>query len=132
MVVLGNVSGLFNLIFFVFLLTFLAAIFAAQIFRGELPQRDANGDVTNVTFSTIYNSFLGMYQVLSSENWTSVMYNVTSSTIEHRTAWIGAAFLILWFILANCKSPAPPIRYKSDVARSHRPQYVHCCHPREL
>lgn len=103
MIVLGNVSGLLNLILFVFLLTFLAAIFAAQIFRGEIPADDSNSNPIQVTFFTIYNSFLGMYQILSSENWTTILYNVTSYEVSFDTAWIGAIFCILWFIFANCK-----------------------------
>ncbi|WPG99815.1 calcium-channel protein cch1 [Acrodontium crateriforme] len=101
MVVLRHVSGVLNLILFVFLLTFLAAIFACQLFRGELPMEDSYGNVVEVNFSTIYNSFLGMYQILSSENWTVIMYNVTRFGHVHQTAWIGATFFILWFILAN-------------------------------
>lgn len=99
--VLGNFSGLSNLILFVFLLTFLAAIFASQLFRGQIPMQDGNGDPINVNFSTIWNSFLGMYQILSSENWTTIMYNVTNYDVFFNTAWIGAAFFIIWFILAN-------------------------------
>ncbi|KAL8934340.1 MAG: hypothetical protein Q9216_005957 [Gyalolechia sp. 2 TL-2023] len=97
-VVLGNVSGLLNLIVFVFLITFLTAIFAVQIFRGELP--DDHPDV-HITFTNIYSSFIGMYQVLSSENWTSLMYNATNYEHHWKAAWIGATFFILWFILAN-------------------------------
>ncbi|KAK5137370.1 hypothetical protein LTR08_008948 [Meristemomyces frigidus] len=98
--VLRHVSGVLNLILFVFLLTFLAAIFATQLFRGELPEYDNQGNVLNVNFSTIYNSFLGMYQILSSENWTTILYDVTRFTVDSNTAWIGAAFFILWFTLA--------------------------------
>jgi hypothetical protein len=104
-VVFGNASGILNLVLFVFLITFLAAIFAAQMFRGEIPQNDDNGKPIRVTFYNIYNSFLGMYQVLSSENWTSIMYNVTNYTKARGTAWIGASFFVLWFILANCEHP---------------------------
>lgn len=101
-VVLGNVSGLLNLIVFVFLITFLTAIFAVQIFRGELPDNDpTTGEPIHITFTNIYNSFIGMYQVLSSENWTSLMYNVTNYEHQWKAAWIGATFFILWFILAN-------------------------------
>ncbi|KAJ9647844.1 calcium channel protein [Coniosporium tulheliwenetii] len=100
MVVLGNVSGLANMILFVFLLTFLAAIFAAQLLRGELPESDG-GEPLKVTFATIYNSFLGMYQILSSENWTTILYSVTSYNVKYNTAWIGASFLIIWYILSN-------------------------------
>ena len=97
-------SGIVNLVVFVFLITFLAAIFAVQIFRGELPPEDSEGDTMRISFFTIYNSFLGMYQVLSSENWTAILYNVTENLNDYGTAWIGAAFLVLWFILAHCES----------------------------
>ena len=99
--VLGNVSGLLNLIVFVFLITFLVAIFAVQIFRGEYPDYDISGNVVRINFSDIYNSFIGMYQVFSSENWTILMYNATQYDLEYNEGWIGAAFLVLWFILAN-------------------------------
>ncbi|KAL9018285.1 MAG: hypothetical protein Q9185_004388 [Variospora sp. 1 TL-2023] len=100
-VVLGNVSGLLNLIVFVFLITFLTAIFAVQIFRGEMEKNNSSGEPVHITFSNIYNSFIGMYQVLSSENWTSLMYNATSFQQHWKTSWISATFFILWFILAN-------------------------------
>ncbi|KAK5693939.1 calcium channel protein [Elasticomyces elasticus] len=98
--VLRHVSGILNLILFVFLLTFLAAIFASQLFRGQLPLEDDQGNTVNVNFGSIYNSFLGMYQILSSENWTTILYDVTRFNVQYHTAWIGAAFFILWFILA--------------------------------
>ena len=100
--VLGNVSGLLNLIVFVFLITFLTAIFAVQIFRGEFPDTDnAGGSQIHITFTDIYNSFIGMYQVLSSENWTQLLYNSTQFEARWSEAWIGATFFVLWFILAN-------------------------------
>ena len=100
--VLGNVSGLLNLIVFVFLITFLTAIFAVQIFRGQFPDSDENGgDPIRITFSDIYNGFIGMYQVLSSENWTILLYNSTRYELIWNQAWIGAMFFISWFILAN-------------------------------
>ncbi|KAH6614999.1 calcium-channel protein CCH1 [Boeremia exigua] len=100
MVVFGNVSGLLNLIVFVFLLTFLASIFASQLFRGEIPET-ADGDTIRVSFNDIWNSFIGMYIIFSSENWTEIMYTVTSYQVAFGTAWIGASFCILWFIFAN-------------------------------
>lgn len=99
--VLGNATGIGNLMLFVFLITFLVSIFAVQLFRGELPQQDAYGNNIEVTFFTIWNAFLGMYQVLSSENWTTLLYNITSFDDFRNTAWIGAIFFIGWFILAN-------------------------------
>lgn len=103
MIVFGNVGGLLNLILFVFLLTFLASIFASQLFRGEIPDQDDGGEDIRIPFFDIYNSFLGMYMIFSSENWTSIMYTATGFQKQYGTAWIGASFFILWFIFANCK-----------------------------
>ncbi|KAG5980536.1 hypothetical protein E4U55_003925 [Claviceps digitariae] len=100
LLVLGNAAGIANLMLFVFLMTFFVAIFASQLFRGQIPKYDDGGDLVNISFFSIYNSFLGMYQILSSENWTEILYSVTSNLKEFHTAWIGAIFLIGWFILS--------------------------------
>ncbi|KAI1260114.1 ion transporter [Xylariaceae sp. FL1019] len=100
LLVLGNATGIGNLIIFVFLITFIMAIFAVQLFRGEIPLRDDDGNLLEVSFYNIYNSFLGMYQILSSENWTSILYNVTAYSTSRHAALYGAIFLIGWFILA--------------------------------
>ncbi|KAI4924970.1 uncharacterized protein J4E92_007007 [Alternaria infectoria] len=100
-VVFGNAGGLLNLILFVFLLTFLASIFASKLLRGEIPEEDDDGETIRVPFFDIYNSFLGMYQIFSSEDWTSILYTVTQYQKPFGTAWIGASFCIMWFIFAN-------------------------------
>lgn len=101
MLVFGNALGLLNLILFVFLFTFLAAIMASQMFRGDIPAEDAADDTNEVQFFDIWNSFIGMYIIFSSENWTGIMYNVTTNNLQWNTAWIGSIFCILWFIMAN-------------------------------
>jgi voltage-dependent calcium channel len=101
MVVFRNIVGLLNLILFAFLMTFLAALFAVQLFRGIMPTTDSGGYPIQITFFTIYNAFLGMYQILSSENWTTILYDSTNWTSIYGTAWISASFFIMWFILAN-------------------------------
>lgn len=99
LLVLGNAAGIANLMMFVFLMTFLMAILAVQLFRGEIPVYD-DGELNRVSFYTVFNSFLGMYQVLTSENWTDILYSVTSYTTDFHTSWIGAAFLVGWFIMS--------------------------------
>ena len=101
MIVFGNGLGIMNLIIFVFLLTFLAAILASQLFRGEFPTFDDGGFTTHITFFDIYNSWLGMYQILSSENWTILLYNATQYDVGWDTAWLSAIFFVMWFVLAN-------------------------------
>ncbi|KAJ6786874.1 hypothetical protein PWT90_00015 [Aphanocladium album] len=99
LLVLGNAAGIANLMLFVFLMTFLVSIFASQLFRGEIPVFN-EGELNRISFATIYNSFLGMYQILSSENWTDILYSVTSYAHGYKTGWIGASFLIGWFTLS--------------------------------
>jgi voltage-dependent calcium channel len=99
MLVLGNSAGIANLMLFVFLMTFLVAILAAQLLRGEVPVYD-DGELNPISFYTIYNSFLGVYQVLTTEGWTGILYSVTGYTTERKTSWIAAAFLIGWFVLS--------------------------------
>ena len=98
--VLGNASGILNLVLFVFLITLLVALLAVQMFRGDIPPYDDDGETVRTTFFSVWNSFLGMYQILSSENWTGILYDVTSYNTHLNTGWMGAAFLIGWFILA--------------------------------
>lgn len=100
LLVLGNAAGIANLMLFVFLMTFLVSIFASQLFRGEIPVFNEGGELNRISFFTIYNSFLGMYQILSSENWTDILYSVTSYAHGYKTGWIGASFLIGWFTLS--------------------------------
>ncbi|KAM0533507.1 hypothetical protein ACHAP6_007264 [Verticillium nonalfalfae] len=92
--VLGNATGIWNLMLFVFLITFIMALFAVQLFRGEISQKE------DISFFNVYNSFLGMWQILSSEDWTSILYEVTETSLPFGTSWVGAVFLIGWFILA--------------------------------
>lgn len=100
--VLGNVTGLSNLLFFVMLLTFLVAIFAVQLLRGEIPA-DYGGSPTPVSFHTIANAFIGMYSIFSSEGWTSLLYMATEVQRPYGVEWISAMFFIGWFILGNCR-----------------------------
>lgn len=131
MTVLGNVSGLLNLILFVFLLTFLASIFATQLFRGDIGP-DTDGETIRVSFFNIYNSFLGMYQILSSENWTTILYNVTTYQKPFHSSWIGAAFCIIWFIFGNRESFVLNHIIPLLTFCSHRLEHVYCCHSRKF
>ncbi|EWC43991.1 hypothetical protein DRE_01343 [Drechslerella stenobrocha 248] len=101
LVVLGSVGGIVNLIFFVLLVTFLCSIFAVQLLRGNIPQNDEGGEEIRITFNNIWNSFLGMYQIFSSEGWTTILYTAQQYESEFHVGWISATFFILWFILAN-------------------------------
>ena len=96
-----------NLIFFLFLITFFCAILSCQLVRGDIPSIDAvTGVEYEMSFRTVWNAFLGMYQILSSENWTVILYSATSYQTQYHVAWISATFFILWFIVGNSEIPS--------------------------
>ena len=88
---------------FLFMITFLVAILACQLIRGDIPSVDLNGNQYEMSFRTVWNSFLGMYQILSSENWTQILYSATEFQTQYHVAWISATFFIAWFIVGNSK-----------------------------
>jgi hypothetical protein len=98
--VFGSLAGLMNMILFLLLIVGLATLIAVQLFRGDLPQEES-GQVNEINFKQIYNSYLGMYQLFSSENWTTVLYSVLSNEGQYKQAVIGAIFLCGWFLFAN-------------------------------
>lgn len=98
--VFGSLAGLMNMILFLLLIVGLATLIAVQIFRGDIPQ-DEDGTVNEINFKQVYNSYLGMYQLFSSENWTTVLYSALSNQGQYRQAVIGAIFLCGWFLFAN-------------------------------
>jgi voltage-dependent calcium channel len=83
------------------MITFFVGILACQLIRGDIPTTDLNGNQYEISFRTVWNSFLGMYQILSSENWTTILYAATSFQTQYNVAWISAAFLMLWFMIGN-------------------------------
>ena len=103
--VLGNVWGLVNLVFFLFLITLFSALLAVQLLRGDIPFYNNDGSFNIISFRSTWNSFLGMYQILSTENWTVNLYNATSYQAIYSVGWISAIFFILWFVIANSASP---------------------------
>lgn len=98
--VLGNASGLLNLILFVVCAVYIVALMACQLVRGDAP-REIYGQAQEMTFKNIFNSFLGMYQILSSENWTTILYGVQSMETLYNQAWVGAIFFIIWFVFSQ-------------------------------
>ncbi|WRT67795.1 uncharacterized protein IL334_004769 [Kwoniella shivajii] len=90
----GSFAGLLNMVVFLFLMIFLSALMALQLFRGDLEEGAL------ITFSQTFNSFLGMYQISSSENWTDVLYSVMGFESQFRQNWISAIFLCGWMLFS--------------------------------
>ncbi|EFP81922.2 uncharacterized protein PGTG_08171 [Puccinia graminis f. sp. tritici CRL 75-36-700-3] len=93
----GSLNGLVNMILFLLAINFFSALFAAQYLRGLIPKSDQ----TEMTFYSMWNSFLAMYQIFSSENWTTVLYSGMAAQAPYKQAFISGIFLSLWFLFSN-------------------------------
>ncbi|KIK93928.1 hypothetical protein PAXRUDRAFT_828487 [Paxillus rubicundulus Ve08.2h10] len=93
--VFGNLYGLTNMILFLMLVNFLAALVGIQLIQGDM-----NGTNT-MNFGQLFNSFLAVYQIFSSENWTTVLYNATDAELNLGQAIIICTFLTCWLLFAN-------------------------------
>lgn len=98
--VLSNLKPIVNITLFYFLITFLVGILACQLLRGVIPQESDNG-VNFFAFQHLANSFLALYVVSTTENWTNVMYTAVMSGDSKFAQACIAAFFIGWFILSN-------------------------------
>ncbi|KAG8696198.1 calcium channel protein, partial [Ceratobasidium sp. 394] len=78
--VFGNMTGLANMVLFLLLTNYIAALVAVQLLRGDLPED------TDMNYAQISLSFLGMYQIFSSENWTTILYNAVASQVRYQQA----------------------------------------------
>ncbi len=82
---------------FLLLANYLAALFAIQLFRGDI---DPNAPMN---FLHVGNAFLAMYQILSSENWTSILWSTSDSEVPFLQQWIAILLVAGWLFFANCE-----------------------------
>lgn len=101
--VFGSLSGLLNMILFLLLMVGLAALVAVQLFRGDIADTNEDGESVEMTFKHLFNSFLAVYQVFSSENWNDVLFDVITNVKKFQQAVIAGIFVCGWFLFANCK-----------------------------
>jgi voltage-dependent calcium channel len=89
--------GLVNMSIFLLLANYLAALFGIQLFRSDVPA------TFNMNFQGIVTSFLAMYQVFTSENWTDVLWATGNAESLFKQQVIAILFMVIWFFFANCK-----------------------------
>ncbi|KAI0776961.1 Ion transport protein-domain-containing protein [Trametes elegans] len=140
--VFGNMYGLANMSLFLIEINLLAALFVVQLIGGDIPAGDL------IDFGTLYNSFIAVYQVFSSENWTDVLYKASVPEIPLRQSPIAVIFVAGWMFFANyivMQMFIAVINENFDVAEeskrsrqashywaSHRPQQVRAAWIRKL
>lgn len=83
------------MLLFLMLVNFLAALVAIQLIQGDM------NNSTTMNFNQLWNSFLAVYQVFSSENWTTVLYDAAGA-VPLGQAIVVATFISCWLLFANC------------------------------
>lgn len=89
--------GLANMSLFLLLVNYIAALVSVQLLRGDL-----GSDVT-MNFGQLFNAFLAVYQVFSSENWTDILYGTSTAEIRLGQTVIVVLFISAWMLFANCE-----------------------------
>ncbi|KAF9116172.1 calcium channel protein [Mortierella sp. AM989] len=99
--VVGSWVGLLNLIFFIVLFLGVVSVMAALLFREVLAPEVGTPNQPDMTFQDFYVSYLGMYQIFSGENWTTVLYSVMSAEAKWHQVIISTVFIIAFYSFAN-------------------------------
>ena len=102
--------GLANMALFLILINYLTALVGVQLLRGDI--QSADGQL--VDWGGIFNAFLGIYQVFSSENWTDVLYGAAQPEIPLGQSAIVVLFISGWMFFANCKFTVFP-KFRAKV-----------------
>ena len=110
--------GLANMSLFLIEINLLAALFAVQLVSGDIKRGDP------IDFGTLYNSFLAIYQVFSSENWTDVLYLAAVPEVPLRQSAITVLFIAGWMFFANCEFYTDLV---GDVSDNDLRRQTSCC-----
>jgi hypothetical protein len=89
--------GLVNMFIFLLFMNALSALISVQLLRPDLPASDT------ITFLNLFNAFLGVYQVFSSENWTDVLYGAMEAELPLGQTVLMAIYITIWMFFANCR-----------------------------
>lgn len=97
--VLGNAVMIWNLSSFYFFFLFITSIIVSIYFEGSV----SVDDMDEIPFGmySLPNSFLSLFIIGSTENWTEILYNLQANSPNKSSALFGSVLLILWFILSN-------------------------------
>ena len=99
----------------------LAALFAVQLVSGDVKQGNL------IDFGTLYNTFLAIYQVFSSENWTDVLYTAAVPEVPLRQSAVVVLFIAGWMFFANCEfASALDGERPAKSSYRYRAPDVHC------
>ncbi|CAI4513609.1 ASN_collapsed_G0022350.mRNA.1.CDS.1 [Saccharomyces cerevisiae] len=97
--ILSNGVMIWNLSSFYFFFTFLVAIIMAVYFEGVIPPEEMADQPFGMY--SLPNSFLSLFIIGSTENWTDILYALQKHSPNISSAFFCSVFFIIWFLLSN-------------------------------
>ncbi|ORX65453.1 hypothetical protein K493DRAFT_157461, partial [Basidiobolus meristosporus CBS 931.73] len=97
--VFGSVMGIWNLLLYTSLFTLFSASIAEQLFSGTFNFPDEEDD-PYLSFDTIGEGFVALFQILTGENWTTILWNTMRSQ-QGFMVFIGAIFCVIFYFYSH-------------------------------
>lgn len=98
--VVGQARMIFDVTLFYYTFIYIASILGCLLLQGVIPT-PANGGGSVWTFQTLGNSFIAMYIISSTENWSEIMYNAIEFTDSTFARACVGVFFCAWLIMSN-------------------------------
>lgn len=97
--IITNIKPIFDLTLFFFLLLGLIGIIVARYFEGVVPEDEV--DNIDWAMNTLPNTWMSLYVVASTENWSDVMFGLQEYSRGVFQRSLGAVVIIVWFVVSN-------------------------------
>ncbi|AOA62126.1 Calcium-channel protein [Komagataella phaffii CBS 7435] len=97
--IIVNLQSIIDLSIFYFVLLFLVSIIVTRLTEGILPEEEIEENM--LTLYNLPNSFISLYIITTTEDWTSILYLVQQYSPNTSTAVFVACYLIFWFFFSN-------------------------------
>lgn len=98
MSVLGNKLMIWNLSAFYFFFTYLVSIILSITFEGIVPKDEMDNQF--LAMYSLPNSFISLFTIGSTENWTDIMYIIQQYSPNTSSAFFCGVIFIIWFVLS--------------------------------
>ncbi|KAH3664423.1 hypothetical protein WICMUC_005808 [Wickerhamomyces mucosus] len=99
--VLRNAKTIVNLSLFYFLLLFLSSIIFSRYLEGFATEDDISSSDLQFPFHSIPNTFLGLFVITSTENWSYLMFNMEALAPNSNALFFTGILFMIWFVFSN-------------------------------
>lgn len=96
----NNIKAIFDLALFYYILLFLLSIILTRYFEGTAGLAETTEDFFGSMY-TLPNSFMSLYVITTTENWTSTVYGLQENAKSVALRAFGTVFLYIWFVMSN-------------------------------